>query len=108
MDGMRLTICATCGSGAGEGQALADRVRGALPAEWSLRLHDCLGACARPVALAVEAPGRATYLFAGVRAGDAEDLLAFTRLYAAAPDGWIEDARPAGRLRHCLRGRIPA
>jgi predicted metal-binding protein len=35
-------------------------------------------------------------------------VLAFCHAYLAAKDGWIEDARPLGRLRHCLRARIPA
>jgi hypothetical protein len=29
------------------------------------------------------------------------------KLYVEAPDGWIEDAQNAGRLRLCLQGRVP-
>lgn len=58
--------------------------------------------------MSVQAEGRATYLFSGITADDIADIRAFLDLYEAAPRGWIEDARPAGRLRFCLRGRVPA
>lgn len=100
----RLTICATCD---GPGAALADALRDRL-AGWDVRLHACLSACAEPVAVAVQADDKATYLFAGLTADDADDVIAFAALFDAAPDGWVADARPAGRLRFCLKGRVPA
>ena len=67
-----------------------------------------MGACAEPLALAFQADGKASYLFSNVDpVADLEDVLAFARLFGASDDGWIEDARPAGRLRFCLRARIP-
>jgi predicted metal-binding protein len=57
----------------------------------------------------VTGQGKAAYLFAGVEPEtQAEEVLAFMGLYAAAPEGEVVDARAAGRLRLCLRGRIPA
>lgn len=77
--------------------------------EFIIVTHECMSACAEPIALSFRAAGKAVYLFSGIDAvKDANDILAFAKLYCAAPDGWIEDARPAGRLRHLLRGRIPA
>ena len=38
---------------------------------------------------------------------DLEDAVALCALYREAAPG-IEDARKAGRLRFCLKGRIPA
>lgn len=68
-----------------------------------------MGGCAEPLAVAFQAPGKASYLFVGLDPeADLADVLAFARLYRASPDGWIEDARPAGRLRFRLRARIPA
>ncbi|WP_296424826.1 DUF1636 family protein [Yoonia sp.] len=106
----RLTICETCAvSGAyAQGAALADAMRGLTEDGWELQMHACLSVCAEPVAVAVQAQGKATYVFAGVTSADAADLAVFTRLYDAAPDGWIDDARPAGRLRFCLKSRVPA
>ena len=98
----RLTICGTCD---GPGAEIAARV--AAPG-WEVCLHDCFAACADPVAMSVQAEGRATYLFSGIAVDDIADIRAFLDLYEAAPRGWIEDARPAGRLRFCLRGRVPA
>jgi len=69
----------------------------------------CFGACDAPVSLSLQAPDRATYLFSGVDPdADATDIVATVRAYLDAPQGWIEDARPCGRLRHCLVGRVPA
>ncbi|SFH44370.1 Predicted metal-binding protein [Palleronia marisminoris] len=98
-----LHLCATCRPGVETGP-----LRDALPEGVELRLHECLNACGKPVALSVQ--GRGTgYLFAGVDpVEDAADIAATARTYMAAPGGAIEDARPCGRLRFCLIGRLPA
>ncbi len=101
--GDRLTVCATCGEGAG--RRLAESLAGCA----EVRLVECLNACARPLALAVTGEGKATYLFGGVDPeAQAGEVAAFLALYGEAPGGEILDARPAGRLRFCLLGRIPA
>ena len=86
---------------------MAEALRAALP-DVAVEEQDCMSVCAEPIALAFRTEGAAAYLFAGVGAGDLHDIVAFTRLWQDAPRGWIEDARPAGRLRFCLKGRIPA
>ncbi|WP_224380127.1 DUF1636 family protein [Roseovarius carneus] len=104
-----MTVCSTC-EGA-EGPAFADALRAALAeAGLGVQVRDwpCMNACARPVSLAFRAPQKATYLFGDVTLEDAGDVVAFAKLYAASPDGWIDDARAIGRLRHCLIGRVPA
>lgn len=70
--------------------------------------HDCMSNCSRPLSVAFSAPGKATYLFGDIEVTDLDDTLAFAAMYATSDDGWIEDARGAGRLRHCLIGRVPA
>lgn len=100
----RIIICRTC---EGPGVALADAVRNQLDG-WEVVLHDCLSACAEPVSVAVQAAGKATYVFAGLDDMDAPDVIAFAGLYDVSTDGWIADARPAGRLRFCLKSRVPA
>ena len=76
---------------------------------------ECLGACAHPVAIGFSGPGRAHYVFAGLRGDDAEAMdadaeavVASVRAWLGAERGWIEDARACGRLRHYLRARIPS
>lgn len=70
---------------------------------------ECMGACDTPLALALQGTQRATYLFAGIDVkSDKDDIVATCRTYLDSPAGWIEDARPCGRLRLCLRARIPA
>ncbi len=106
----RIVICSTCE--ADGSAAFAERLHSALadaePA-CEIRSHACMSCCARPLAMAFAAPGKATYLFGGIDpAIDFADTLAFARLYLQSSDGWVEDARPAGRLRHCLTGRVPA
>ncbi len=102
----RITLCANCRERAGEG--LAGRLRGLLPGV-EVRLTECLNACGVPLALAVTGEGKAAYFFAGVDPdGQAEEVVAFMELFALAPAGEVADARACGRLRFCLRGRIPA
>lgn len=103
-------VCDTCGVGAGEpcGQRIADTLRRA-DLGVDVRAVSCLNMCDEPLAMALRAPGKVAYLFAGIRPDeDVGDAIALIKLYRDAPDGIIEDARPAGRLRFCLKGRIPA
>lgn len=96
-------ICRTCAEGA---EGFAEALQARVAAE--VRLVDCLNVCDAPVAMALKGAKKDAYLFAGVdTARDLDDAVALVGLFAnAAPS--IEDARPAGRLRHCLKGRIPA
>ncbi len=101
---MRLLVCEGCGgTGTVLREVLAARLQGV-----EVGVIGCLGVCADPVTVAAQAPGCATYVFSGLGAGDAADLAAFVAAYRAAPAGWIEDARPLGRLRQCLVARVPA
>ncbi|WP_417728821.1 DUF1636 family protein [Roseovarius sp.] len=105
----RIVVCSTCEGTDGKG--FAARLREGLDVKamnFSVQDHDCMSNCARPLSVAFSAPGKATYLFGDIDpARDLDDTLAFAALYADSQDGWIEDARPAGRLRHCLIGRVP-
>ena len=94
-------ICEGCG-----GSALADTLEDQLDGA-NVRRTPCMNVCDDPVTVAFKADGKATYLFAGLTAEDASDVQAFVTLYNDKPDGWIEDARPIGRMRLCLKGRIP-
>lgn len=70
---------------------------------------ECMGACENPVAVALQGEGLATYLFAGINPEeDAADVAATCKVWLESPQGWIENALGCGRLRHCLRARIPA
>lgn len=104
----RLTICVTCASPGVDPQGAALAAAVDLPEGWEVVLQPCLNMCDSPLAAAVQGAGRATYLLAGLTLDDAADLAGFATLYDAAPQGWITDARPAGRVRLCLRGRVPA
>lgn len=73
-----------------------------------LRSDGCLGPCDRPVVMALQSAGGSGYVFAGLDLQtDAEDIVATCRLYLESRQGWIEDARACGRLRHLLVARIP-
>lgn len=106
----RIVVCSTCEGT--DGKVFAARLRAAFATkgmDFVVQDHDCMANCARPLSMAFSAPGKATYLFGDIDpARDFNDTLALAVLYAACSDGWIEDARPAGRLRHCLIGRVPA
>ena len=114
----RIILCRTCApltpdepSRPDMAARLAEMLRAADPdtaGAFTIAFADCMGACSAPIALAFQGEGRASYLFENVSPDrDAGDIMAFCRLYLDAPAGWIEDARPLGRLRHCLRARIP-
>ncbi|WP_271947977.1 DUF1636 domain-containing protein [Ruegeria faecimaris] len=113
LDRMRLMICKTCGTArdrAAEVQAVQDALkRAGLTDQVEVSEHACFSGCAEPTALAIQAQGRASYVFSGVDVvADAADIAETCRTYLNSPQGWIEDARPCGRLRMCLRARIPA
>ena len=70
---------------------------------------DCLNVCDAPAAIALQAPGKASYVFSGVDvSGDADDILATCEAHAEAESGWISNALGCGRLRFCLVARVPA
>lgn len=114
MDQIRLLICDSC-AGSRNREAERQAVQTALaeaglqPDQITVADHGCFSGCAAPVSLALQGQGMASYVFAGVDVvADAGDIAATCRTYLNAPKGWIEDARPCGRLRMCLRSRIPA
>ena len=110
MTGDRITLCSGCKPG--EGPAMEADLRTRLAkagAGTAVALVDCMLVCGKPVTVSFRATGKTAYLFAGVDpVGQGANLVAFARLYAAAPDGMIADVRPAGDLRLQLIGRIPA
>ena len=107
-----LSVCADCRRPRDRrrpGRALAAQLAEGLR-EWPFVAVEpgvCMGACEEPVAVAVQSPGRATYLFAGLSDEAAVDsLLGFLALYRSRPDGMSREAeRPTG-LRGRLRARI--
>ena len=108
--GPRVIICDTCAAvgEAPQGAAFAEALRALVPAGVSVETTSCMNQCDRPVSLALREEGKDIYLFHSVDpAHDLDDAVALVQLYAAAEGGTIEDARPAGRLRHCLTGRVP-
>ncbi len=108
---LRLGICTACLSDAAKSQvavlqatiALSD-----LAGQVAVDGLTCGDTCPAPAQVWLQAPGAASYIFAGVDlAQDRDDILATLRAYLAHPGGWIEDARPCGRLRFCLTARLP-
>lgn len=107
-------ICQSCQvkDGSTPGPDMVAAVRQALDDDMAIEVDvvagPCMNMCDTPVSLALRAPGKVAYLFSKVEPGDVADIAALARLFVAAKDGVIEDARPAGRLRFCLTGRLPA
>ncbi len=108
-----LLLCSTC---TGTEDRAADRTAIAtalaeaeLEGQVLLTEVACMGACETPVSLGLQGDGMASYVFAGVTPqDDAADIVRTCQTYLDSPAGWIEDARPCGRLRLCLRARLPA
>ena len=69
----------------------------------------CMAGCERPLTVAFQADGKASYLFGSIDArADAADLIEFARLYSSLADGWCNSGqRPVGLAGKTL-ARIPA
>lgn len=106
----RVIICDTCAAPgeAPQGAEFAQTLRLHVGSDVQVETTSCMNQCARPVSLALREEGKDIYLFHSVDpARDLQDTLALIALYCEAEGGTISDARPAGRLRHCLSGRVP-
>ena len=108
--GPRVIICDTCAAPgeAPQGEAFAQALRSLVAEGVRVETTSCMNQCDRPVSLALRQEGKDIYLFHSLDpVRDLGDALALIKLYAEAEGGTITDARPAGRLRHCLTGRVP-
>ncbi len=104
---MKLTLCTSCDLGRG---GFATTLAAALIDAGStakVQEVDCLSGCPRPSALSVRDTGKVAYLFGDLTEADLPDLIRFTQLYAASPDGTFPDARLLGPLRTKAIARIP-
>ncbi len=107
MTGATATVCTSCPAGRA---GLAARLAAAFDAAGlaiAVREADCMSGCTRPSTLAFRAAGKTAYLFGEITGDDLPDILTFARLYLAAPDGNLADARPLGSLRAKAIARIP-
>lgn len=104
---MKVTLCTSCGLGR---SGFADTLGAALK-QAGIRAEiggvDCMSGCTRPSTIAFRAAGKTAYLFGDLTEADLPDLVTFARLYDAAPDGTLADARPLGALRQKAIARIP-
>lgn len=105
----RVIVCETCAAPEQNptGAEFARDLQALVPENVRVETTACMNLCEQPMALALRAEACDAYLFSGVVAEDLDDAAALVRLYVEAQEGQITDARPAGRLRHCLVGRIP-
>ncbi len=109
----RLVICDTCAKlgDTAKGPQWAEALKAQIADQdipFEVTTTSCMNMCAQPTSFALQAPDKATYLFANANPDtDSDDLLSLLRLYAQSKDGWITDARSIGRLRGCLVGRVP-
>lgn len=104
-------LCSTCdGADATDVAAVgAELENQGLSLQVQVATVACMGACHDPISLGLQGAGRASYVFSGVNPQqDAADIVRTCQTYLDSPAGWIEDARPCGRLRDCLRARLPA
>jgi predicted metal-binding protein len=75
-----------------------------------IRPVDCMSGCRRHCAVALQAPGKTTYLFGDLPADEtsAEQVLACAALHQTSLNGFLaREARPE-RLREGILARLPA
>jgi predicted metal-binding protein len=105
---MKITLCGSCALGqSGFADPLGDALKQA-GIDAQIAVVDCMSGCARASTIAFRDQGKTAYLFGEVTADDLPDLITFARLYHAALDGNLSDARPLGALRSKAIARIPA
>ena len=120
MDGAidhRIIVCTLCRdvpTGIRSGESLCADLRSRLAAcqepavahGFTIEGVECMAGCARPLTVAFQAPGKASYLFGSIDA-DAGDLVRFARLYASLADGWCNSGQRPPRLAGKTLARIP-
>jgi predicted metal-binding protein len=77
---------------------------------FAIRPVECTSGCRRNCTVALQAPGKTTYFFGDLPAGEtsAEQVLACAALHQASSDGLMaRDIRPE-RLREGVPARLPA
>lgn len=117
-----LVVCTTCRpAGAprelpAAGAALFEAVQDAqfdLPPEALRRVRvrgmACLSACGRACTVALQAPGKPTYLFGDLQpdAATARDALACAAMHADAADGQLPRQQRPERLRNGILAKLP-
>lgn len=105
---MKITLCNSCALGqSGFAEPLGRALdQAGIPAQ--IAMVDCMSGCARASTIAFRDHGKTAYLFGEVTVDDLPDLITFARLYSAAVDGNLTDARPLGALRTKAIARIPS
>jgi len=114
----RIIVCSLCResvTGLRSGEELCADLRSRLSAyddplpAYAIETVDCMAGCARPLTVAFQADGKASYLFGSIdRATDAAALVEFARLYASLADGWCNSGQRPARLAGKTLARIPA
>lgn len=112
-------VCSTCrrpGTERGapaDGQRLLEAIEAELrasPAPLRVRAVACMSGCSRACTVALQAAGKASYLF-GELPPDAEtaaQVLACAGLHAISADGQLDRAARPERLRNGILARLPA
>ncbi|WP_244571270.1 DUF1636 family protein [Mesorhizobium carmichaelinearum] len=106
------TLCRDVPTGIRSGESLCADLRSRLSAHhepavahgFTIEGVECMAGCARPLTVAFQAPGKASYLFGSIDAGD---LVRFARLYASLADGWCNSGQRPPRLAGKTLARIP-
>ena len=113
----RIIVCTLCRdpvTGVRTGADLCADLRARLPGQgdpapgYAVEEIACMAGCERPLTVAFQAEGKASYLFGSIDArGDAAALVEFAELYSSLADGWCSSGqRPAGLAGKTL-ARIP-
>jgi predicted metal-binding protein len=123
--GVIVTVCNTCrardvqedgsiaygerlGATITSGLVAALRARG-LAGEVALAEVGCMAGCGRPCAVAVQAPGKAGYLFGDIATETEIDAIAtFAGQHLALEDGWCSSLQRPAALKNKTLARLPA
>jgi len=115
-----LHVCGTCRpmgatvpvagkQGAADLVAFARRVAAHFPTgTFGIQVYPCLGGCTRRGRFSVSAPGRWSWLFAGIDPEtDGDTLLMFLRAWLSAPAGLVDKKERSSWVKMKSIGRVP-
>jgi predicted metal-binding protein len=101
-----LSVCLTCREN--EGTRLFDALRPLMTNGVRLRPIVCLANCDQGCSAAIQAPGKWSYLLGHLRPEQAQDLAAYSELYALSATGFVSRTARAQSLREAIVARVPA
>ncbi|MEM9797144.1 MAG: DUF1636 domain-containing protein [Pseudomonadota bacterium] len=102
-----ILICTKC-RGSNSAAAMRQTLTETVASGVIFRAVDCMAGCDHPVAVGVQAEGKASYLFGGIETeAEIAAIARFVRDYAASEKGWTNSGERPAALTGKTLARLP-